>query len=848
MVSLLPFRKKKKTAPKATSKTAKQTASAKPNKKTKKARAEQKIDRKKQPLIAKLFYLCLYFGLAVFLITCFGLWLYSKELSRQYKLNDAEMSGALWELPSRVYARPLELYAGKPLKLQDLTTELNYLDYLKTPAVPEPGTYHIDGKHVLIYKNGFGFWDAKEPEQLLRLTLIDGKISEILDMKTLQPVAITRIEPLLIGSMYPKHGQDRLLINLDNTPEVLVDTIIATEDRRFYSHPGIDPKGLARAVITAIKSGQASQGASTLTQQFVKNHYLSSERKLSRKIKEALMALTLEKNFSKEQILEGYLNEIFLGQDGSRAIHGFGLAAEHYFGKPLSQLGVHQIATLVALVREPSRANPFRHPEFAKKRRALILDVMVGQNLISAEDAKLAKALPLDTLPTIERKKKDRYFSFLQLVKKRINEEYDSDTLAAGLNVFTTLDPIIQDEAERSVATALPVLEKRKRLKKDFLQAASVIVNTSTAEVVAIVGDRDPQRHGFNRAYQAKRQPGSLLKPVVYMSALEYPTKYNLATPIDDSPLVYKVAGEVWKPKNYSHKNQGSVALIDALVHSYNIPTARVVLDIGVHDFVGRLQDLGARQDLPLYPSIALGSVTMSPLEVAQIYESLANGGYRMPLRVINSVTDAEDNPVARFPMESIKVISDEPYYLTFKAMQEVVRRGTARNLQQKIPAELNIAGKTGTTDDYRDSWFAGFSGNYLNVVWVGNDSNKKTGLSGSNGAMRVWMDIMKDLPLTSLNVPQPTNVFEFPVDMTTGELMGESCTGQHRGETLPFIAGSEPVEYSSCYVPPPEPTIEIWESEFGTANHSHNGSYSSDDERVAEEARKALEAFGFGN
>lgn len=835
---MLIFRKKKK------------TALEKYNRKAKKVYAEQQIDRKKQPLIAKLFYLCLYFGLAVFLITCFGLWLYSMELTRKYKLDDAEMGGALWELPSRVYARPLELYVGKTIKLENLITELTYLEYTKTPAVPEGGTYHVDGEHILIYKNGFGFWDTKEPEQLLRLTLSDGKISEILDMKTLQPVAITRIEPLLIGSMYPKHGQDRLLISLENTPEVLVDTIIATEDRRFYSHPGIDPKGLARAVVSAVKKRQVTQGASTLTQQFVKNHYLTSERKISRKIKEALMALTLEKNFSKQQILEGYLNEIFLGQDGKRAIHGFGLASEHYFGKPLSQLGVHQIATLVALVREPSRANPFRQPEFAKKRRALILDVMVGQNLISAEDAKLAKTLPLDVLPPAVRKKKDRYFSFLQLVKKRINEEYDSETLAAGLNVFTTLNPMIQDEAERSVATALPVLEKRKGLKKNFLQAASVIVNTSTAEVVAVVGDRDPQRHGFNRAFQAKRQPGSLLKPVVFMSALEYPTKYNLATPIDDSPLIYKVEGEVWKPKNYSRKNKGSVPLIDALVHSYNIPTARVVLDIGVHDFVGRLQDLGARQNLPLYPSIALGSVTMSPLEVAQIYESLANGGYRMPLRVINSVTDAEDNPVARFPMESLKVISEEPYYLTVKAMQEIVKRGTARNLKQKIPATFNIAGKTGTTDDYRDSWFAGFSGNYLNVVWVGNDDNKKTGLSGSNGAMRVWMDIMKDLPLTPLELAQPANVFEFPIDMTTGQLMGKSCRGRHRGETLPFIAGSEPVKYSSCYVPPPapKPQPDVWESEFGTVNSSRDGNYSGDDERVAEEARKALEAFGFGN
>ncbi len=831
----------------------KPSALAKNAKKIRKVQQEQSSDRKKQPLLVKLFYLFIYFGLSVVVIVCFGLWLYAMQLSHEYKLDDGALGGSLWELPSRVYARPLELYVGKPVSLAKLKTELDYMDYKPKPAVPAPGTYHITGDQALIYKNAFGYWDGKEPAQLLRVTLKDGKITDMMDMQTLEPVPITRLEPLLIGSIYPKHGQDRVLINLDDTPSVLLDTVVATEDRRFYQHPGIDPKGLARALFQGIKQGRISQGASTITQQFVKNHYLNNERKISRKVKEALIALILEKNYSKQQILEGYLNEIFLGQDGGRAIHGFGLAAAHYFGKPLNELGVHQIATLVALVREPSRSNPFKHPEFAKKRRALILDVMAKQNLISADDATLAKSLPLDVLSAAARVKKDRYYSFLQLVLNRIKAEYNADSLAAGLNIFTTLDPMIQDEAERSVAGALPVLEKRHGLKKNFLQAASVIVNTATAEVVAIVGDRDPNRHGFNRAFQARRQPGSLLKPVVYMAALEYPQRYNLATPIDDSPLVYKSGGKTWKPKNYSKRNKGTVPLIDALVYSYNIPTARVALDIGIDDVVGRLQDLGARADLPQYPSIVLGSVTMSPMEVAQIYESLANGGYRMPLRVISSVTDAHDNPVTRYPMESVKVISDEPYYLITKAMQEIVKRGTAKRLSDKISPQLHIAGKTGTTDDYRDSWFAGFSGNYLNVVWVGNDDNKKTGLSGNNGAMRVWMDIMKDLPLQPLDIAQPANIFEFPVDMTNGLLLGSTCKGQHRSAELPFIGGSEPVNYSDCYVAPVYEAVAPIElqsmdgfSDAGLpAQNPGTGGFTSDDERIARDAQEALGGFG---
>lgn len=788
----------KNNANKVTKKTAKKTAK----------NTAKNVDFKKQSALVKLFYLVFYFALVVGLIMLLGVWMYGVELNRKYQLSHA-LDGALWELPSRVYARPLELYVDKPLKMQDLVVELQYLDYTADSKVSDPGSYHINGEQALIYKNTFQFWDGKEQAALLRLTIKNDKISEIIDMSSLQDIALTRIEPLLIGSIYPKHGQDRILIEQSNTPSVLVDTLLAMEDRRFYSHGGVDPKGLARAVFQAIKDKRVTQGASTLTQQFIKNHYLTNERSISRKVKEAIMAVILEHNYSKQQILEGYLNEIFLGQDGDRAIHGFGLAAEFYFGKTLSELGVHQIASLVALVKEPSRANPYRHPDFAKRRRGLILDVMVAQHLISADDAKLAKALPLDVLPKAERQQKDRYYSFLQLAYKQLAEDYDRDKLAAGLNIYTTLDPIIQEQTERAVAEALPVLEKRRGLKNNFLQAASVIVNTATAEILAVVGDRDPKRHGFNRAVQAKRQPGSLLKPVVYLAALEYPQRYTLATSIDDSPLVYKSGGEVWKPQNYSKRNLGRVAFIDALVKSYNIPTARIALDIGIHDVVGRLQDLGARDKLPEYPSIVLGSVAMSPLEVAQIYESLANGGYRMPLRVINNITDAYDMPVDRYPMNSVKVISDEPYYLIIKAMQQIVKRGTAAKLKQKIPEKLNIAGKTGTTDNYRDSWFASFSGNYLNVVWVGNDDNKRTGLSGSNGAMRVWMDIMKDLPLIPLTVNKPPNVFDFPIDLATGTLMGESCQGQHRGATLPFINGSEPTESSSCYVEP------LYEEEF---------------------------------
>ncbi len=796
------FRKKKTTD--KVDKVSKETDADKDAKNPAKKKTTKKVTKKvpkKGSLLGKLFYMVVYFCLIIGLILIFGIWLYARELDKKYELSNGALEGVLWALPSRVYARPLDLYQGRSLQVKDLKKELEYLGYRSDKKVSEAGTYQAIGNEVIVYKNAFDFWDGKEVAQRISIKIANNKVSGITDTQSREILPITRLEPLLIGSIYPKHGQDRVLINLDETPTILVDTIIATEDRRFYSHPGIDAKGIARALIQALKNGKVRQGASTLTQQFVKNHYLTRERRLSRKIKEAIIAVILERNYSKRQILEGYLNEIFLGQDGGRAIHGFGLASEFYFGMPLKDLGVHQIASLVALVREPARANPFRHPQYAKKRRALILDVMAQQRLISQKDADLAKSLPLDVLPKVERVKKDKYYSFLQLVYKQLGEHYDKEQLAEGLNVFTTLDPIIQEKTEKAVADGLNVLEKRHRLKKNFLQAASVIVNTPTAEVVAIVGDRDAGRHGFNRAIQAQRQPGSLLKPVVYLSALEYLQKYNLSTMIDDSPLEYRAKGEVWKPKNYAKNNHGQVMLIDGLVKSYNIPTARIGLDIGIDDVIGRLEDLGARKDLPKYPSIVLGAVAMSPLEIAQIYESLANGGYRMPLRVINNITDANGYPVKRYPMQSVQVISPGPYYLIIKAMKDVVKRGTAARLKQKISPNLEIAGKTGTTDDYRDSWFSGFSGNYLNVVWVGNDDNQRTGLSGSNGAMRVWMDVSKNLPMKPLYVKKPDNIFNFEIDATTGELMSDDCRGQHKSVNLPFIRGTEPISYSSCFI-----------------------------------------------
>lgn len=746
----------------------------------------------------KLFRNTFYLLMALCLLGIFVAVLYAVHLDKKYELSDQDLGGALWSMPARVYARPLELYQGANVSAEDLVRELEMLEYRKVNDPISQGTYSTSDNKVTFYAQPFIFWDGAKPARKLEVTFADGKVSSITNLTTLQPAIIEKLNPLKIASIYPKHQEDRLLVDLDEVPPVLIDGLIALEDQNFWVHPGIDPKGIVRSIYITFIKKSGYQGASTLTQQFIKNHYLTNEPTLTRKIKEMLMAIALETHASKEEILEGYLNEIYLAQDGSRAIHGFGLASEYFFDKKLKDLNLHEIATLLALVREPGLADPRLHSEYALKRRNLILDVLVQRGLISRQDADIAQSLPLDVVKVERTRERLRYPAFVEMVYRQLYQHYSQEDLTEeGLNIFTTLDPLVQEDAQKGISEGLPVLEKRKGLKADFLQSAAVVVNSGNGEVEALVGSRFPGEQGFNRALSAKRQIGSLIKPMIYLGALEWPQLYTLATQLDDSPMSYNLGGEIWSPKNYDHRNRGQVMLIDSLVKSYNIPTARLALALGMDDVISTMKRLGARDDLPTYPSVSLGAVQMTPLEVAQIYETFANGGYYTPLRSIREITKQDGQIIERFPLTNIKAIEPGPHYLITKAMQEIPRRGTARAAYEKIPQSMNIAGKTGTTDSYRDSWFAGYSGNLLTVVWVGNDQNRSTKLSGGSGALRIWADIMKDLPLQPLEVGKPSSITDYKVDKETGKLAGSNCA--NRAISLPFINGSQPKEVSNC-------------------------------------------------
>jgi penicillin-binding protein 1B len=707
-----------------------------------------------------------------------------------------QFEGKRWSLPARVYARPLELFPGMTLSADALADELELLRYRAVPQSDAPGTYTRHGNSFELFVRGFTFWDGTEPARRIKLTFKDKTLAEINSLDNESNTSLVRMEPVEIAGIYPAHAEDRILVKRDELPPVLVDSLIAVEDRTFYEHFGLDPKGIGRALVANLKAGRTVQGGSTLTQQLVKNFFLTNERTWQRKVTEALMALLVDWRYSKEEILEAYSNEVYLGQDGSRAIHGLGLASRFYFDRALAELDLHHIALLVGLVNGPSKYDPRRHPERALERRGLVLDVLLEQGLIGAEDAAVAKALPLDVSPDPP-SGVSRYPAFLDLVQRQLQQDYRKEDLTtAGLQIFTSLNPQIQTVAEQAIQRRLPLLEHGRR-QKGQLQAAAVVADTQTGEVLALVGGRDVRLAGFNRALDAKRSAGSLLKPAIYLTALELPEQYTLATLLDDTkPVVYSDGSKPWKPQNYDHRFHGRVMLRDALAHSYNVPAARLGLDLDVIQVIDTLQRLGIKQELKPYPSLLLGAVDVAPIEIAQMYETLASGGFRTPLRTIRAVTTVAGETLQRYSVSVEKVVEPGPAYLIINAMQRVVEAGTAQAINSALPKNLGIAGKTGTTDDYRDSWFAGFSGNRLGVIWVGRDDNQPTGLSGANGALPVWIEMMRKLEQEPLDLTPPPEVEIAQIDPRSGLLASKRCGS---GLSLPFVTGSAPRSGSGC-------------------------------------------------
>lgn len=708
-----------------------------------------------------------------------GLVIYSDaEIQRKFATNR-------WLVPAKVYARPKLLMVGEPLSEKNLLWELTQLNYRKVIKANRPGEFEQYGSEFIIYIRGFQFTDGFSKPRKVSLILRDGVIDELHHIEGETQSDMTRLEPLFIDRINPLVSEDRELVKLDKVPPLLIDALIASEDRAFFDHMGISFRGIARALSQNVSQGKVTQGGSTLTQQLVKNYFLTNERTLWRKVREAIMSVTLEARYSKDDILQAYINEVYLGQDGGRAIHGFAKASRFYFDRDISQLNLSQVATLVALIRGPSYYDPRRHPERALERRNLILDLLLEFNDIDETQWSQAKQKSLQVIPSTQ-VSTSRMPAAIGLIRRQLKQRYSLEQLQHhDLSVFTTIDPLVQQRAENALEQRVDWLTQNYPSVPKSLQGAMVVSDRFSGDILAVVGDKNPDYAGFNRAIDAYRQTGSAIKPFVYLTALQRANEFTLVTEVEDRPFSLTATdGSKWTPENYDKESHGQVTLAEAMTQSYNLSTARVAMRVGIENVIDNLYDFGFRRELYAFPSLALGAQEMSPWELLKLYQVLASGGMKVDSNIISSVVNAEGKILDRYPITAERVVSEEATYLTNRLLQMVVEQGTAKNLGQQLPG-LKVAGKTGTTDDLKDSWFAGYSENYLSVVWLGLDDNQPMLLTGSNGALRVWGDFIKTVETQPLVLMQPSGI----VRAKSGWF----------GDCVPFVAGYLPDDYDPC-------------------------------------------------
>ncbi|MBY6211876.1 penicillin-binding protein 1B [Microbulbifer agarilyticus] len=746
---------------------------------TKRRTQKKRANRKEGRLGRWIKRLSLLALLGVLVLAGYMVWL---DMQLRERLDSRQ-----YQLPARVFARPLVLQEGMVMRPDELEAEFSALNYKQASPVDEPGQWQREGMEYVVWRRDFVHADGREREAKVSFRLRNDELTNLRD-ETGVALEEFRLDAAPIGTLLGG-GDDRTPVRITEIPPLLGATLIAVEDQDFAHHFGVSPRGIARAMVANLQAGTVVQGGSTITQQLVKNIFFDHKPSLWRKFNEALMAILMEVHYDKAYILQEYINEVWLGQQGSRAIYGFGLASEFYFHKPLNQLEPHQMALLVGLAKGASYYNPWRHPKRALERRNIVLDVMQEQGLISEQDLQRLKAKPLE-VATKGAAAQNPYPAFTERLLEELRPYYSVEELrTAGLRVYTTLAPSVQKLAEDAISQGADKLESDRNIEADSLQGATVILENHSGNVLAMVGDRRPHYPGFNRALEANRQIGSLIKPAIYLTALERPHEFNLATLIDDAPIREVAAdGQVWMPANFDNRSHGQVPLYVALSRSYNQATARLGLDLGIENVRETIRRLGVEANLPRVPSLFLGAVEMTPFEVAGMYQTMANGGEHVVPRTLLAVSDAEGDQVQRFRRKMNRGVDAVPIYLLRYGLEQVMREGTGKSAYRRLPNSVPFAGKTGTTNNYRDSWFAGFSPGVTAVVWLGRDDNERTELTGATGALTIWTDIMRKLPHRHGRIQAPRGVEWKPVNQKGEYMDPRHCEG---GREIPVSVES---------------------------------------------------------
>jgi penicillin-binding protein 1B len=709
------------------------------------------------------------------------------------RLDDATLS-----IPTRFYARPLVIEVGSAVDRSVVESRLRRLGYERTRrSRVSIGEYRLGSREWVIGRRPFRVGDQLDPGALTTVRLgYSGVVSTVRDAEGRRLRYVT-LEPELLGIAHGSANEDRIPLALDDLPQHLIDAVLSIEDQRFFEHSGIDIKRIVGATVANLKARRVAQGGSTITQQLVKNLYLSPRRSPVRKVREIAMALVLESRYEKKEILEAYLNQVYLGQDRALAIHGMGRAAQFYFAKDASQLNVAESALLAGIIRGPSLYSPFRNPERATERRNLVLSIMHERDLISDRQLREAEQSSLGVRNTPRQETFGRYA--LDFVAADLGTDL-GERPDAGLTVFTTIDPDAQRAAERAVRNGLERLERDypKLASQDKpLQAALVALNPNTGELLAMVGGRDYGATQFNRAIRARRQPGSAFKPVVALTALVRGGEFTLASALEDERLAIETPAGMWEPSNYDGRFRGSVSLRDALERSLNVPFARLGLAVGPKRIAETGRELGIISRLYPVPSLALGSSEVTPLELTRAYGVLAAGGFRADLHSTLGVLDRHGETLSLAELKGERVYDPAEVYLVTSALQGAVERGTGRGVRS-LGFRGPLAAKSGTTNDFRDAWFMGYTPDLAVGVWVGFDDGRSIGLSGSRAAMPIFtrflVATLGRYGGEEFTLPYGVDIVE--IDRETGLLAGPGC----RGDREVFLRGTAPERSCSPY------------------------------------------------
>jgi len=751
---------------------------------------------------ARLRLVALLLTLVTFPAVLGASWLIYQYL-RYGVMVDRRLKGERWMVPSRLYARPQVLHDGLVLTPADLVKVLNNLKYEQRNTPQAPGEFSASEKAVVLTPRP-GPDAAGEPV----IVLFDkDHVKEIRGQKSKKRYARQTLEPELITYLFDQSREKRRFVKYEELPDNLVKAVLAIEDRRFFSHPGLDPLRIVGAALRNIRAESYIQGGSTITQQLVKNFFLTSERTIRRKAQEALLAFVLERRANKQEILELYLNEIYLGQVGSFSINGVGEAARMYFHKDVGNLTVTESALLAGMIQSPNPYNPYRHPQRATERRNQVIRAMRDEGFIEAATGEAAMAQPLEVEPPTLDSAEAPYF--VDLVSTQLEQRYDNrDLTTQNLSIHTSLDLHLQALAQQALAGGLVNVQKmvRRKQTKALVQGSLIALEPKTGAILALVGGRSYGASQYNRVMQARRQPGSTFKPFVYLAAFEATfddpalPPITPATVVEDAPAVFFFEDKEYIPQNYEDTYLGNVTLRRALSKSLNVATVKVAEMVGyerISDLWSKKLGIGAT--IKPYPAVALGAFEATPFEMATAYSVLANGGLKVePVAVLKVTNEKGETLEQHNPQPPARVVHEETAFLVTNMLRSVLNEGTGA-ASRAMGFTADAAGKTGTTNDLRDAWFAGYTPDLLCVVWVGYDDNAPINLSGARAALPIWVAFMKaalaGTKTRPFDVPAE-NVIFVDIDKETGLLAAPACP---KRISEAFIVGTEPTEV--CHV-----------------------------------------------